>query len=194
MESPTNNPIDREIEDIEQELAEKKKKLAELKLKRPKEEIKEYTLKGPGQKEIKLSELFGKHKELILVHNMGKRCPYCTLWADGFNGVVHHLENRASFVMVSPDDPQTQKEFASGRNWKFNMYSAQGSSFIKDMGFEGKTGEYWPGVSTFIKENGKIFRIARDSFGPHDNYCSVWHLFDLLPQGERVWEPKFEYK
>ena len=194
MTLKTDNTIDREIAGLEKELEEKKKKLNELKLKRPPEKIKDYRLKGAGDREVKLSELFGERDELILVHNMGRKCPYCTLWADGFNGIYKHIEDRAAFVVVSPDDPETQKTFASGRNWKFRLYSAQGSSFIKDMGFEGEKGDYWPGVSTFVKKDDKIFRIAKDSFGPRDNYCSVWHLFDLLPQGAGVWQPKFEYK
>ncbi len=63
-------------------------------------------------KKTKLSHLFGKHNELIVIHNRGKGYVYCTLWADGFNGLVPHFENRAGYVVVSPDDPKTQREFA----------------------------------------------------------------------------------
>lgn len=187
------NLIEQEINALEQEIMEKKSKLAGLKQKRPREEVSDYDLAGPGGTAVKLSEMFGPHDELVLVHNMGISCAYCTMWADGFNGVLNHLENRASFVVVSPDDQVTQKEFATGRNWKFKMYSASGSSFSKDMGFQDEKGDYWPGVSTFLKKDGKIFRAAKDFFGPHDNYCNVWHLFDLLPRGINEWEPKFDY-
>jgi predicted dithiol-disulfide oxidoreductase (DUF899 family) len=138
--------------------------------------------------------MFDLHDELIVIHNMGKDCPYCTLWADGFNGIVHHLENRAGFAVVSPDRPEIMKEFALKRGWKFKIYSGKGSGFIKDLGFEDEKGDYWPGVSVFIKENGRIYRVARDFFGPHDNYCSAWHLFDLLPRGAADWRPKFDYE
>lgn len=30
-----------------------------------------------------LSALFGERDELIVIHNMGSKCAYCTLWADG---------------------------------------------------------------------------------------------------------------
>ena len=40
---------------------------------------------------------------------MGRGCSYCTLWADGFNGLRHHFEDRAAFVVVSPDTPEQQK-------------------------------------------------------------------------------------
>lgn len=157
-----------------------------------KEEVKDYVLLGWNNKPVELSSLFKDKEDLILIHNMGKSCPMCTMWADGFNGVLHHLEDRASFVVVSPDSPKIQKKFAQSRKWKFNMLSAQGTGFIKDMGF-GTNEEPWPGVSVFHKKNGKIFRIAKDKFGPGDNYCIVYHLFNLLPKGSNGWKPKFSY-
>ena len=30
-------------------------------------------------------------------------------------------------------------------------------------------------------------------FGPDDDFCNVWHLFDLLPEGSNGWAPKYEY-
>jgi predicted dithiol-disulfide oxidoreductase (DUF899 family) len=78
------------------------------------EEVRDYEFSTPKGKR-KLSDLFGESDELILIHNMGRRCSYCTMWADGFNGVYHHLTDRASFVVTSPDPPAVQKEFAEGR-------------------------------------------------------------------------------
>ena len=150
--------------------------------KKQRHEARDYILTSWNHKKAKLSELFGKKKELILIHNMGKRCPMCTMWADGLNGVLQHLEDRAAFVVVSPDPPTLQKKFAHSRGWKFKMLSAQGSSFIKDMGF-GTNEDPCPGVSVFYRKNGKIYRVAKDGFGPGDPYCIVYHFFDLLPDG-----------
>lgn len=130
----------------------------------------------------------------MVVHNMGKSCPYCTLWADGFNGVVDHLGNRAPFVVVSPDDPKTQADFRKSRGWKFEMLSAAQSDFTRDMGFAAEDGSPWPGVSTFRKDaDGKIYRTAKTWFGPGDDFCAVWHLLELLPEGVDGWEPKYKY-
>ena len=156
------------------------------------QQVTDYVFKDWDNKNVKLSSLFGKSKDLILVHNMGKRCPYCTMWADGFNGVVDHIQDRTSFVVVSPDSPETQKAFATGRGWKFKMLSAMGTSFSKDMGFQGDEGAE-PGVSVFHKVDGKILRVAKDKFGPGDPYCIVWHFFDLLPKGDDGWSPKYKY-
>ncbi len=45
-------------------------------------------------------EMFGDKKQLLLIHNMGQGCRYCTLWADGFNGFLKHLESVMSVVLV----------------------------------------------------------------------------------------------
>ena len=45
----------------------------------------DYDLVDSENQKIKLSQLFGTKKDLILVHNMGKSCPYCTMWAEGVN-------------------------------------------------------------------------------------------------------------
>lgn len=153
------------------------------------EPVQDYVLLTDDDTPVRLSELFGDKSDLIVIHNMGKQCPYCTLWADGFNGVTHQLESRAAFVVISPDDPSTQREFARSRGWRFRMASAKGSDFPRDMGFYQEDG-YWPGISTFRKQpDGSLARIAWSYLGPGDPFCSVWHIFDMLPEGADGWEP-----
>ena len=160
-----------------------------------KQTVKDYNLLDHKGRKIKFSSLFGKKEDLILIHNMGKACTYCTMWADGFNGVVPHLEDRAAFALVSPDPPAVQKKFYNSRNWKFKMFSSKGSSFAKDLGYETKAGEPQPGVSVFYKnKSGKMIRVAKDYFGPGDPYCLVWHLFGLLPGGPKGWHPQYKYR
>ena len=131
--------------------------------------------------------------DLIVIHNMGRGCTYCTLWADGFNGVHQHLADRSAFVVCSPDAIDVQKEFAAGRGWRFPMVSTKDSPFAQDMGF--KSEKSWePGVSTFHREpDGKVVRVARATLGPFDPFCSVWHLIALLAGGVNGWEPKYRY-
>jgi predicted dithiol-disulfide oxidoreductase (DUF899 family) len=179
---------------LEEEISARKKLLKDLRRKLPRQEIDDYTFLGTDNTTVRLSELFGKHNELMVIHNMGKKCSYCTLWADGFNGIIDHLENKAGFVVISPDDPETQSQFAKSRSWRFKIYSSKGSSFTGDMGFQVGDKDYLPGVSTFFKDDaGKIYRVARDNFGPGDNYCGLWHLFDLLPDGIDSWHPRLSY-
>jgi predicted dithiol-disulfide oxidoreductase (DUF899 family) len=133
----------------------------------------------------------------VLIHNMGARCPYCTLWADGFDGVVGHLEDRAAFVVCSPDAPAAQQAFASGRGWRFRMVSDTGGDFTRAMGYreerDGRT-FHLPGVSAFHRDaDGTIRRTGHAPFGPGDPFCGTWHLFALLEGGAGEWQPKFRY-
>jgi predicted dithiol-disulfide oxidoreductase (DUF899 family) len=179
-----------QIKTLENKISKDKDKLAALRRKAPLQPVADY-LVWNGKKKVKLSSLFGKKKEMILVHNMGSDCPYCALWADGFNGMLKHLEDRASFVVENDDTPAVQAKTKKARGWDFTFVSSEGSSLKEDLGF--KDGEdYAPGVSTLIKKpNGKLFRLAHTYFGPGDNYCSLWDLFDLLPEAE--WGAKFQY-
>jgi predicted dithiol-disulfide oxidoreductase (DUF899 family) len=194
MNHQDKTELEKKIEELGNELIAKKQEFYELKRQLPRFEVSDYELLTPDGKTIHLSDLFGDKKELILVHNMGRKCPYCTLWADGFNGIFHHLESRAAFVVSTPDAPEVIKEFAETRGWKFRMVSTRPSSLKKDLGFEDDKGYYHPGVSTFQKdENGIIRHVAKAMLGPGDDFCSVWYLFDLLAVQNEEWEPKFSY-
>jgi hypothetical protein len=65
------------------------------------------------------------------------------------------------------------------------------------MGFWSDGGKFkgpHPGVSTFrLAKGGKIQRVSRAGFGPGDDFCPVWSLFDLLQDGSAGWGAQFEY-
>ena len=168
---------------LDAEINKARGKMLKLLAKQAKMDVQDYILKDSDGNDVHLSKLFGDKKELIVIHNMGRSCKYCTMWADGFNGDFKHIEKTAAFALVSPDAPDIQKAFAGERGWGFNMYSAAGSDFIKDLGYLTDAGAYWPGASVLQKnEEGKITRISKTFFGPGDYFCSVWHFFDMLPK------------
>ena len=148
------------------------------------------TVDGP----VSLSDLFKDSNDLIIIHNMGASCPYCTLWADGFNGVYPHLASRAPFVVCTPDAPKAQWQFANGRGWRFPMVSHMGTSFAADMGYRGDSGRWIPGISVFRKNGNTIFRVSDTGLGPGDDFCSVWHFLDLFPEGRGEWAPRFSHR
>lgn len=156
------------------------------------EEVQDYTFRT-GDGERRLSALFGDKKELFVIHNMGAKCPYCTLWADGYNGLYPHIADRAAFYLSSPDAPEIQRSFAESRGWRFPMISHQGSSFAADMGYRGKQGGWLPGISVFQRKGGTIVRVADTGLQPGDDFCALWHFLDMLPAGADGWEPKLRY-
>ena len=156
------------------------------------EEVADYEFRTPDGS-VMLSELFGSHSDLMVVHNMGKSCPACTLWADGYNGVHHHVVTRTSFAVSSPDPPETQQEFAASRGWKFRMVSHRETTFAADMGYRAESGKWRPGISVFKLSGKKILRVSDAVWSPGDDFCTVWHFFDLLPDGAAGWSPKLSY-
>jgi predicted dithiol-disulfide oxidoreductase (DUF899 family) len=67
---------------------------------------KEYVFEGPKGKET-LSELFDGRSQLIVYHFMfdsswKAACLHCSLWADNFNGIFVHLNQRdVTMIAVS---------------------------------------------------------------------------------------------
>jgi predicted dithiol-disulfide oxidoreductase (DUF899 family) len=175
----------RQIADIRQKM---RAALAEIEP----QEVADYefkTLEGT----VRLSQLFGEHVDLMVVHNMGVSCPGCTLWADGYNGVHHHVITRTAFVVSSPDAPAVQQKFAASRGWKFPMVSHMGTSFAADMGYRSERGNWQPGVSVFKLDGQRILRVSDARWSPGDDFCTVWHFFDLLPEGAAGWQPQVKY-
>jgi predicted dithiol-disulfide oxidoreductase (DUF899 family) len=187
--------LDQLIDRTEVQIGELQKTLAKLRSQRPHDPVKDYEFRDWNDSPVRLSQLFGKHRDLIVVHNMGIRCNYCTLWADGFVGLRPHLESRAAFVVISPDSIRVQRSFARSRGWTFRMVSALGTPFFTDMGFTDGAGAPMPGTSSFQRQtDGSILRIQRAEFGPGDQFCAAWHLFDLLVGGAADWRPRLKYR
>ena len=182
-----------QIDALNRQIFEIREQIRELRRDRTPELVDDYAF-ASSSGEKRLSELFGAHDTLFVVHNMGRSCAYCTLWADEINGVIDHLGNRSAFVVSSPDDPATQAEFAESRGWRFTMVCHGATSFAADMGYaDPENDTVTPGVSVFKKTDDGIARVADTPFGPGDDFCSVWHFFDLIPQGADGWSPKYEY-
>ncbi len=188
--SRNRSRVDAELDAIEAQIGELQSRRAELRGLRARETVADYRLTSSAGEPVSLGALFGAKQDMFLVHNMGTSCNYCSLWADGFVGLLPHLERRAAFVVVSPDSPERQRAIAEARGWPFRMVSAAGTSLFDDLGFVDGIGDPMPGVSTLRRrEDGAIERVQRAEFGPGDQFCAAWHLLDLLDGGRGDWEP-----
>jgi predicted dithiol-disulfide oxidoreductase (DUF899 family) len=197
MNTMEEQTVEQRLERLDKEISEKYAEMTELLKSWAGSPVEDYVLLG-ADGPVRLSELFGEKDDLIVVHNMGARCAYCTTWADGLNGVISHLEDRAAFVVASPDSPEKQAEFAASRGWRFRMISTEGSTFTADMGYSAeKEGQTWvyPGYSTFRRDaDGGIRRIGRDFFGPGDRYMPIFHMFRMLEGGMGEWYARHSYE
>ena len=147
---------DAEIAELEAEIAELTAKLNAARRTASGPEVPDYafrTLDG----EVRLRQLFAGQGRLLAIHNMGQGCRYCTLWADGVNGFLPHLESAMAVVLLSKDDPETQRRFANARGWRFRLASHGGGAYIRDEtvmpGHDNA-----PGAVVYEKRDGKVFR------------------------------------
>ena len=180
-----------EIRKIEQQLYELTNRLHVLRRDVEGKEVPNYTFETLTGK-TSLLDLFGDKDKLLVIHNMGQGCRYCTLWADGFNGFVPHLESAMALVLVSKDEPEVQRRFANSRGWRFNLASHGGGPYIEEQTVMEGSGNY-PGAVVYRKDGESIRRISAAVFGPGDLYCSIWNLLGLAGMGEADWTPQYRY-
>ena len=179
--------LEKQMYDLSQELiAEREKAVPQ-----PVENFHFETAEGP----VSLSSLFGDKKELIVIHNMGKTCNYCSLWAETLQSTIPFVETRAAYVLVNPNSPAEQKEFAASRGWKFPMVTDATGEFTKAMGYLTDDGHWGPGCSAFVRnDDGSISRTGTTEFGPGDAFAPIWHFWSLLPGHYESWEPPIPTK
>lgn len=180
-----------EIQSLYQEITESIGKLNELLAEAELEEVENYVFETENGK-VTLDDLFGNKEKLFVIHNMGEGCRYCTVWADGLNGFVGHLEDAMGVVLVSGDDPETQRKFANARGWRFKLASHRNSDYMAAHNVSPEF-DNCPGASMYERKDGKIFKKNSCVFGPGDIYCSLWHVLALAGLGESNWTPQFRY-
>ena len=179
------------IAELEAQIFDLTRRLNELRKMNPGTEVPDYpfqTLQG----EVRLLDLFGSRDRLLMIHNMGQGCRYCTLWADGFNGFLPHLESTLAVVLVSKDAPEEQRRFANARGWRFRLASHGGGDYMREQTvLEGV--DNMPGAVAYRRDGDRILRTSSAVFGPGDLYCSIWGLLALAGMGETDWTPQYTY-
>lgn len=180
-----------EAEKLELEIMEKTQELAALRREESGVEVADYAFQTSNG-ETTLSGLFADRKRLLVIHNMGQGCRYCTLWADGINGVLGHLEDAMAVVLVSKDPPEVQRRMALDRGWKFRLASHGGDRYMAEQCAMGEHANF-PGAAVYQQKDSKIMRCGRTAFGPGDLYSPVWHFLGLAGLGMSDWTPQFHY-
>ena len=180
-----------EAEKLEFEIMEKSHQLAALRSSEEDIEVKDYVFQTLGN-DTSLTKLFADRDQLLMIHNMGGGCRYCTLWADGINGVIDHLEDAMAVALVSKDKPELQRRMALDRDWKFQMASHGGGDYMTDQCSMGEH-ENYPGAAIYERRGEKIVKRGKTMFGPGDLYSPVWHFLSLAGIGASDWTPQFHY-
>jgi len=167
----------------------------------------EYTFDGPNGEES-LSDLFGKHSQLLVYHFMygpdwEEGCPSCSFWADNFNGIDIHLAHRdIAFLAISRAPFATLDAYRRRMDWTFKWVSSLGSDFNFDyhVSFtpeELEKGEMFhnfgtmrfpsseaPGASAFFRDNdGTIYHTYSCHMRGVDMLNGAYHWMDIAPKG-----------
>lgn len=115
---------------------------------------KDYRFEGPDG-DMPLSDMFKGKNQLIIYHFMygpdwKEGCSSCSFWADNFNNVDIHLNQRdIAFAAVSRAPIETLNAFKERMGWKFNWYSSLGGDFNFDFHVSFEDGRPEPDFRTY---------------------------------------------
>ena len=168
---------------------------------------KSYVFDGPNGKES-LSDLFAGHSQLLVYHfmfgpNWSEGCPSCSFWADNFNSIIVHLNQRdVTMVAISKASLEWLTAFQQRMGWTFKWLSSFSNDFNRDYHVSftpeelekgemyynytiGKFGqEEAPGLSVFYKNtDGAVFHTYSCYGRGLDMLNSAYHHLDVLPKG-----------
>ena len=168
---------------------------------------KQYLFDGPEGKQT-LGQLFNDHSQLVVYHFMfdpdwEAGCKSCSFWADNFNGIVPHLNQRdVTFVAISRAPLAKLQAFAKRLGWSFKWLLSSGGDFNYDYNVSFTPEELacgsaiynytankmnmteLPGISVFFKDaEGSVFHTYSCYARGIDMLNTAYHYLDLVPKG-----------
>jgi len=167
---------------------------------------KDYLFTGPNG-EVSLVDLFAGRSQLIVYHFMfhpdwDAGCKSCSFWADSFNPIVVHLNQRdVSLAAISRAPYERLAAFKQRMGWTFAWVSSHGNSFNHDFavsftseelaqdgnnynfGTKRFGGPEAPGLSVFIREDGTIYRTYSCYTRGLDALNGAYQYLDVVPKG-----------
>lgn len=198
----------RELLDAEKELTRLRDAVNQKRLALPWVRVeKEYvfdTVEGPRT----LADLFDGRSQLLVQHFMfppGWRqgCKSCSYMADHIDGMNKHLAHHdVTFVAVSRTTLTEIEAFRARMGWDFAWVSSHDNTFNVDFrvsftpeevatghidynfGVWDRTGEEWPGISAFYKDDeGSVFRTYSTYGRSVEIMMGTYAMLDIAPKG-----------
>ncbi|PKR88207.1 DUF899 domain-containing protein [Pleomorphomonas diazotrophica] len=192
----------------EKELTRRRDEVARQRLALPWVRIdKDYTFDTPDGPR-KLADLFDDRSQLLVQHFMfapgwKQGCRSCSFMADHTDGMNRHLVHHdVTMIAVSRAPLEEIERFRRRMGWQFPWVSSNGSSFNYDFrvsftpeeiasgrvdynfGEWQMTGEEWPGVSAFFKdEAGDVFHTYSTYGRGVEVIMGTYAMLDIAPKG-----------
>jgi predicted dithiol-disulfide oxidoreductase (DUF899 family) len=153
-----------------------------------------------------LADLFAGRTQLIVYHFMfapdwDGGCKSCSFWADNFNGIICHLNQRdVSMVAISRAPLAKLEAFRQRLGWTFKWASSADNDFnfdyqvsfrpeqaaqaLYNYAKNGGSQSELPGISVFLKDpDGGIFHTYSCYARGLDMLNTAYHYLDLVPKG-----------
>jgi predicted dithiol-disulfide oxidoreductase (DUF899 family) len=167
---------------------------------------KDYVFEGLNGRES-LAQLFDGRSQLVVYHFMfgpdwDAGCPHCSRWADNFNGVIVHLNQRdVTMIAVSRAPYEKLAAYRQRMGWNFKWVSSFGSDFNFDFHVsftpeEMKNKAFYnfklqnpdaperEGVSVFYKDpKGKVYRTYSTFARGIEALNLDYKYLDIVPKG-----------
>jgi predicted dithiol-disulfide oxidoreductase (DUF899 family) len=172
-----------------------------------KEVNKEYVFEGPNGKQT-LTELFDGRSQLIVYHFMfdpswEAACLHCSFWADNFNGIIVHLNQRdVTMIAVSRAPYSKLAVYEKRMGWDFKWVSSYDTDFNFDYHVSftpeelGRKDAFYnynlqdthsserEGVSVFHKDPANRVYHTYSAYARGIDMLNVaYHYLDLVPKG-----------
>ena len=161
---------------------------------------KKYVFEGPAGKET-LAELFAGKSQLIVYHFMfgpdwKEGCSHCSFWADSFNGIIVHLNQRDTTMLAISRAPlKMLEDFKKRMGWSFKWVS----SFDTDFNYD-----YQASVRPEEMKAGKVYYNYREipPFSPECHAISafykdaageVYHTYSTYGRGVDMQNTAYQY-
>jgi predicted dithiol-disulfide oxidoreductase (DUF899 family) len=132
--------LDARMELLKQEKAHARAgdELAALRRALPRLKVTENYVFSDSDGDVTLADLFEQRSQLIVQHFMfgadwDEGCPSCSFWADGYNPMIVHLNQRdVSFAIVSSAPAAKLAAYQKRMGWSITWVSSAGNSFNVD--------------------------------------------------------------
>lgn len=168
---------------------------------------KEYVFEGSSGKQS-LPELFDGRSQLIVYHFMfgpswEAGCPHCSHWADSFNGIIVHLNQRdVTMIAVSQAPYSKLVAYKKRMGWNFKWVSSSDTDFnfdyrvsfrpeevaakkaLYDFTTQDPHSSEREGISVFYQdETGSVFHTYSAYARGIDMMNADYQYLDLVPKG-----------
>jgi len=159
---------------------------------------KRYVFDTPAGRET-LAELFAARSQLVVYHLMfapdwDGPCRSCSFWADNFNGIIPHLNQRdVTMVAVSRAALAKLEVFRKRFGWSFKWVSADDGDFNFDYHASFRPEQAGSALHNYTRKSDSMSDHAAISVFVRDVDGAVFHTYSCYSRGLDMLNTAYHY-